>query len=92
LSLMLENILLFLTNRIKKMAVWKTTFASEHLNADQSQLTECFSLHSSRALPVAVLAIPTNSAARVNHAKSGKHIVHWWPTRTGGGTGGTAWA
>ena len=27
--------LLFLTNRIKKMAVWKITFVSEHLNTDQ---------------------------------------------------------
>jgi len=27
------------------------------------------------ALPVAALTIPTNSAARANHAKSAKHIV-----------------
>jgi len=26
------------------MAVWKTAFVSEHLNADQSQLTKCFAL------------------------------------------------
>jgi len=26
------------------MAVWKITFVSEHLNADQSQLTNCFAL------------------------------------------------
>jgi len=26
------------------MAVWKTTFVSEHLNTDQSQLTKCFAL------------------------------------------------
>jgi len=47
-----EDILLFLTKRTKKMAVWKTTFVSEHLNADQSQLSKCFSLHSLHALPV----------------------------------------
>jgi len=29
-----ENLLLFLTTRIKKMAVWKTTFVSEHFNTD----------------------------------------------------------
>ena len=28
----------------QKMAVWKTTFVSEHLNTDQSQLTKCFTL------------------------------------------------
>jgi len=27
-----------------KMALWKTTFVSEHLHADQSQLTKCFAL------------------------------------------------
>jgi len=37
-----EDLLLFLTNRIKKMVVWKTTFLSEHLKTDQSQLTEVF--------------------------------------------------
>jgi len=26
-----EDLLLFLTTRIKKMAVWKTTFVPEHL-------------------------------------------------------------
>jgi len=26
------------------MAVWKTAFVSEHLNADQSQLTKCYAL------------------------------------------------
>jgi len=31
-------------DRIKKMAVWKTTFVSEHLNTDQSQFTKCFAL------------------------------------------------
>jgi len=44
------------------MALWKTTFVSEHL-------------HSLHALSVAVLTIPANSAARVNHAKSAKHTV-----------------
>jgi len=39
-----EDLLLFLTTRIKKMAVWKTTFMSEHLKTDQSQLTKCFAL------------------------------------------------
>jgi len=28
----------------KKMAVWKTTFVSEHLKADQSQFAKCFAL------------------------------------------------
>jgi len=50
------------------MAVWKTTFVSEHVNTDQSQLTK-------HTLPVAVLVIPANIAARANHAKSAKHIV-----------------
>jgi len=36
--------MLFHTTRIKKMAVWKTTFVSEHLNIDQSQLNKCFAL------------------------------------------------
>ena len=31
-------------DRIKKMAVWKATFVSEHLNTDESQLTKCFAL------------------------------------------------
>jgi len=39
-----EILLLFLTTRIKKMTVWKTTFVSENLNADQSQLTKYFAL------------------------------------------------
>jgi len=39
-----EDLLLFLTTSIKKMAVWKTTFVSEHLSIDQSQLTKCFAL------------------------------------------------
>jgi len=39
-----EDLLLFLTTRIKKMAVCKTTSASKHLNTDQSQLTKCFAL------------------------------------------------
>ena len=39
-----EDLLLFLTTRIKKMAVWKTTFVSEHLKAYRSQLTKCFAL------------------------------------------------
>jgi len=26
------------------MAVWKTTFVSEHLNTEQSQLAKCFAL------------------------------------------------
>ena len=30
--------------KIKKMAVWKFAFVSEHLNTDQSQLTKCFAL------------------------------------------------
>jgi len=29
-----ENLLLFLTTRIKKMAVWKTAFVSEHFKTD----------------------------------------------------------
>jgi len=39
-----EDLLLFLKTRIKKMAIWKTTFVFEHLNTDQSQLTKCFAL------------------------------------------------
>jgi len=39
-----EGLELFLAIRIKKMAVWKTTFVSEHLNTDKSQLTKCFAL------------------------------------------------
>jgi len=61
-----EGLLLFLTTRIKKMADWKTTFVSERLNKDQTQLTKF--LHSLHALPVAVLAILANSAARAKHA------------------------
>jgi len=57
-----EDLLSFLTTRIKKMVLWKTTFVSEHL-------------HSLHVLSVAVLTIPANSAARVNHAKSAKHTV-----------------
>jgi len=34
----------FISYRIKKVAVWKTKFVSEHLNPDQSQLTKCFAL------------------------------------------------
>jgi len=78
-----EDLLLFLTIRIKKMAVWKTTFVSEHLKADQSQFTKC--LHSLHALPVAALAIPANSGARANLAKSTKRIVDFhvlFQTRT----------
>jgi len=29
-----QDVLLFFTNSIKKMAVWKTTYMSEHLNTD----------------------------------------------------------
>jgi len=39
-----EDLSLLLTTRIMKMADWKTTFVSEHLNTDQSQLTKCFAL------------------------------------------------
>jgi len=42
--MMPEDLLLFLTIRIEKMAVWKTTFVSEHLNTDQSQLNKCFAV------------------------------------------------
>jgi len=67
-----EDLLSFLTTRIKKMALWKTTFVTEYL-------------HSLHALSVAVLTIPANSAARVNHAKRAKHTVDchvFFPTRT----------
>jgi len=64
---MSEDLLLFLRTRIKKMPVCKTTFVSEHLNADQSQFPTCFA---SVAQPVAFLTIPANSAARANHVKS----------------------
>jgi len=69
---MREDLLSFLTTKIKKMALWKTTFVSEHL-------------HSLHVLSVAVLMIPANSAARVNHAKSTKHAVDshvFFQTRT----------
>jgi len=39
-----EDLLLFLTTRMKKIAVWKITFVFEHLNTDHSQLTKCFAL------------------------------------------------
>jgi len=39
-----EDLLLFLTTRIKKTAVWKNTFVFEHLNTDQSQLAKRFAL------------------------------------------------
>ena len=39
-----KDLLLFHTTRIKKMAVWKTSFVSEHLKTDQFQLTKCFAL------------------------------------------------
>jgi len=67
-----EDLLSFLTARIKKMVLWKTTFVSEHL-------------HSLHALSVAVLTIPANSAARVNYEKSAKHAVDchvFFETRT----------
>jgi len=73
-----EDLLLFLSTRIKKLAVWKTKFVSEHSNTDQQpHFTKC--LHSLHALPVAVLAIPDNSAARTNYAKRAKHIVDCLP-------------
>jgi len=55
-----------------QMAVGKTTFVSEHLNTDQSQLTECFVLV---ACFLAVLTMPAYRAPWVNHAKSAKYIV-----------------
>ena len=58
-----------------KMAFWKMTFVSEHLNTDQSQVTKCF--YSLYGLPVAVLAIPVKSASRANQAKSAKLIVDY---------------
>ena len=61
----------FIRPESRKMALWKTTFVSEHLNIDQPNWPSV--LHSLHALPVAVLAIPANSAARANHAKSAKH-------------------
>jgi len=39
-----EDLLLFPTNRIKKMPIWKITFVFEHLKTDQFQLTMSFSL------------------------------------------------
>jgi len=41
------------------MAAWKTTFVSQHLNTDQSQVNKCFALV--HVLPVAVLAIPASN-------------------------------
>jgi len=68
-----EDLLLFLTTRTKKMAAWKTTFASEHLAYTQISPNWPSVLHSLHALPVAVLTIPANSAAPANHSKSAKH-------------------
>ena len=65
-----DDVLLCLMTRIKKMAVWKTTFVSKRLNTPV--------LRSLHALPVVVLAIPANSAARAKQAKSAKHIVLGW--------------
>jgi len=42
-----EDLLLFTTNRIKKMAVCKTTYVSEHLN-------QWFANFSARSLPIKV--------------------------------------
>jgi len=36
-------------------------------------------LHSLHAFPIAVLAIPANSATRANHAKSAKHVDEYLP-------------
>ena len=69
------DLLLCLTTKIKKMADWKSTFASEHLNTDQSQSTKCFALVACFS-PVAVLAILANSVAWANHTKRAKHIVN----------------
>jgi len=57
-----DDLLLFFSSIIKKMAVWKDTFVSERLNTDQSQLTGV--LHPSYALPVAVLTIPAAVTAQ----------------------------
>jgi len=57
------------------MALWKTTFVSQHFNTDQSHVNKCFVLV--YVLPVTVLAIPANSASRANHVKSAKHIVDY---------------
>jgi len=46
---MLEDLLSFLMARIKKMALWKTAFVSEHL-------------HSLHGLSVAVFTIPVITA------------------------------
>jgi len=65
------DLLLFLTTKIKKMAVWKTTFVSKHLNTEQSQLIKCFAF-------VAALAILAKSTPQANHAKSAKLIVDYF--------------
>jgi len=44
LLLMSGELLLFLRTGIKKTAVWKTTFVSEHLDAVKSQWIKCFAL------------------------------------------------
>jgi len=36
-----DDLLLFLTTRIEKKAVWKCTFVSERLNTDQVFCTRC---------------------------------------------------
>ena len=70
-----EDLFLFLMTRIKQ---W--LFGKLHLCPSIWTHTSpiCPSrLHSLSALPVAVLAIPANSTARANHAKSAKHIVDY---------------
>jgi len=44
-----EAVFYFLQPGINKIAVWNTTFVTEHLNTDQSQLTTCFALVASFA-------------------------------------------
>ena len=56
------------------MAAWKNTFVSKRLTTVQTKLM----LHSLYALPVAVLEIPANSAARSNNAKNAKHVIDYF--------------
>ena len=58
------------------MAVWKTTFVSEHLNTACSPNWPSV-LHSLHGLPVAVLLIPADSSPRTNYVKNAKHIVDY---------------
>jgi len=63
-------------NRSQQASVWKTRFVFEILT--QSSPSRPSLLHTLHPLLVAVLAIPANSSAQTNYAKSAKHIVDYF--------------